>query len=247
MPWCWPVGEGRYERLRLSRGQYYTDAGIYGAERRSQTWQAELQPTLAGLSLCSSKGLALGPHWQFLGAYLAAREELWAEYSKARWARQRLRLYSLKRSALDRFFNRVQERCEAVAPGRRVVTAYGAAGFSATAKREQSVPVDWAKEAYARRFEVRLVDEFRSSRVHWRDGSLLKAVWSVAQHGRVRGLQWCDSTIRWESKYLDRDLNAAINIRSCLLSPERPAALCRRACAGQRLPKQAPIGRFVLR
>lgn len=237
-----PVGEGRFERLGLSRRQYYTDAGIYGAERRTWCWQAALKPSLMALSLASPKGLALESHWQFVETYLAHREALWKEYSKARWARQRLRLYALKRSALDGFFNRVQERCEQVAPGKRVVTAYGAAGFTATAKREPSVPVAWAKEAYAKRFEVRLVDEYRTSRVHWRDGRLLAAVWSEAQERRVRGLLWCESTIRGASKLVDRDLNAAINIRRCLLSAARPAALCRHACAGQRLPVQAPIG-----
>jgi len=41
----------------------------------------------------------------------------------------------------------------------------------------------------------------------------------------VRGLLWCRSTIIEKSKYVNRDLNAAINILHCATLPTRPLAL----------------------
>ena len=68
-----------------------------------------------------------------------------------------------------------------------------------------------------RRFKTWLTDEFRSTRVGWEDGTMLKAVMSGRSGYKVRGLLWCESTIPGRSKFVDRDLNAAINIRRCFI------------------------------
>jgi hypothetical protein len=58
------------------------------------------------------------------------------------------------------------------------------------------------------------VDEFRTTKIHYRDDSLLQKV--MKRNGRkdgrlvaVRGLLWCCSTIKGESKFVNRDVNAA--------------------------------------
>jgi hypothetical protein len=248
-----PGGGGRYQSLRLSRSQHLGDSGQLRARARTQKWHEGIRAPLAALSEVSPKGLDLASHEAYVALYLKVREALWAEHSKSRWARQRMRLYGGKRRAMDRFTNRLGRACKRADPARqRVVVAYGAASFPANAKREPSVPVKWARQQLARRFEVHLVDEFRSSRVSSTTGTLLKAAWSRKDEKRIRGLLWCDSTTPGvTSKLVDRDVNAAINIRRCFLAERqggaRPATLCRTACKGACLPRQAPIGRRLPR
>ena len=73
---------------------------------------------------------------------LELRDTLWAEYSKDRWARQRLRLYSGKRRTMARFFDRL-EAGDGTGDMRPIVLAYGAGGFSPTGRGELTVPVKW--------------------------------------------------------------------------------------------------------
>jgi len=244
--------DSRIVSLRLTRGRYRRESGQLRAERNTQRWQARIRASLDALTHVSSKGLSLDNHWAHVAQYLGVREAIWAEHSNACWARQRLRLYGGKHRAMDRFFNEMHRACHEVAPGERIVVAYGAAGFAATAKREASVPVKWAKQACAKRFQTCLTDEFRSTAVDYATGTLLKAVWSRVADQRIRGLLWCDPTIPGSAgKLVNRDVNAALNIRKCFLQESRtgtrPAQMCRIACKGSRLPKAAAVGRILLR
>jgi hypothetical protein len=244
--------EARIASLRLTRGRYRRESGQLRAEKNTLRWQERIRASLDALTHTSPKGLSLDSHWAHMAQYLEVREVIWAEHSNTCWARQRLRLYGGKRRVMDRFFNETHRSCHAVAPGKRIVVAYGAAGFSATAKREASVPVKWAKQACTKRFPTHLTDEFRSTAVDYATGTLLKAVWSREENQRIRGLLWCDSTIPGiAGKLVNRDVNAALNIRKCFLEESRtgtrPAQMCRTACKGSRLPKAATIGRILLR
>jgi hypothetical protein len=60
------------------------------------------------------------------------------------------------------------------------------------------------------------------------DLSLLQGVakWSNYQKVALRGLLWCVSTTKYGGKLINRDLNAALNIRRCLVDG-RPTELNR--------------------
>ena len=69
----------------------------------------------------------------------------------------------------------------------------------------------------------------------------LKTVMRADRKEEVRGLHWCSST-NVKGKLVNRDLNAAINIRNCLVR-ERHANMKR----SRKLPKlKKQIGRWLL-
>jgi transposase len=216
--------DGTVQNWKLTRGQYYAESGIVKARGQSETWQRPVRKLLDRLSEVSSKGMAVKAHTQYLEVLLETYDDLWKEYLKPRWANQRLRLYGGKKRVFATFLNKVER--EATTEGhKRVVVAYGAAKFAPGGRGELSVPTSRAFKECTQRFRVVLVDEFRTTMVYAGDDSVLKQVWSKDKGAVVRGLMWCDSTNN--SKFVNRDLNAALNIRRCLVLPTRPAILCR--------------------
>ena len=244
-----PVGRDKFESHVLTNRRYYQESGVYAADENIIEWSRTIKDHLEALSKVSSKGMSLASHYEYLEEYLTHRKAFYAEYSKRRWARQRMRLYSGKMSCMTSFLSDVRRSCAAsFGKDTRLIVAYGAAGFPPGGKGERSVPKKWALQMFRKRFETYLVDEFRSSRVNCKDDALLKGV-LIEPGEKVRGLLWCDSTISGSGKFVDRDLNAAINIRRSFiqerLTGARPVALCRAACAAVRLPQQPPIGRII--
>jgi hypothetical protein len=81
-----------------------------------------------------------------------------------------------------------------------------------------AVPTTRAFNEVARRFPTFLVDEFRTS--------VPPMIRNCAPGTPIQGLMWCRPTINNKSGFLvDRDFNAAVNMRRCLL--DRPASLTR--------------------
>jgi len=177
------------------------------------------------LSGVTSKGTDLLAHQHFLEVVLDTHDQMWSEYMKPRWANQRLRLYGGKKRVFARFLQRVAADAHTIGGGKPLVVAYGAAKFAPTAKGEIAVPTTRAYKECVQRFRCIVVDEFRTTMVNAEDGSVMKQVWSKQKHRAVRGLMWCGSTNN--GKFVNRDLNAALNIRRCLSSPKRPIELCR--------------------
>ncbi len=78
------------------------------------------------------------------------------------------------------------------------------------------------------RFKTVLVDEFRTSKIYSGDGTTILKKVKTQKNKTVRGLLWYSSTIKGENKFVNRDLNAALNILNCLVNPSRPTMLCRK-------------------
>lgn len=226
---------GETNSWKLTRKQYYVESGIIKARQQAMTFQLPLQQALQQLSEVSSKGTSVVAHQRFLDTVLELHDQLWAEYLKPRWANQRLRLYGGKKRVFASFLNRVERQAMA-GDGKPLVVAYGAAKFAPGGRGELAVPTSRAYKECLARFRTVLVDEFRSTMVNAFDGSVMKQVWSRRKGAAVRGLMWCGSTNN--GKFVNRDLNAALNIRRCLASPVRPMELCR-------VPKQARLQKVV--
>ena len=191
-------------------------------------WLKHLQGPIAALAGASSKGLSLVSHEAYLDTYLEHREAMWQELSKRKWGDQRLRLYGGKRRCVDRFFNRVEK---ADTSGREVVVAYGAGTFPPTGRGERSVPTKWALAKCKLRWRHTYTeDEFRSTMVHWKDGTVLRKVMDARTGKQVRGLLWYENpTIPGQSNFVNRDQNGAINIRKCFMAgPEARPEIMRR-------------------
>lgn len=214
-----PNGEMRV--YNLTRAQYYKHSGIFKARKKTNTWSRKIRTELQQLSSASSKGMSIDSHSVFLGVFTNTFDALHKEYSKRRWARQRLRLYGGKKRTIDEFMNKI----EADEPEKRVVVAYGAAKFAPGGKGELSVPTTALFKAFAVRFLTCLVDEHRSTRVFNKDDSVLYDVKKrdkvTSRVKDVRGLKWSETT----KMFVNRDVNAAINIRRIFLAYQRPMML----------------------
>ena len=142
----------------------------------------------------------------------------------------------------------------------KIVLAYGAAKFSPGGKGEVSVPTSRAYKECRYRFWTLYVDEYRTTKLYWRDPNVvLEKVKSAKTRQTVRGLHWCSSTqlhssklagfaclTTEKSKFLDRDVNAAINIRNCLVEGRHENM---KRMTGNRLhTKLKPkVGRWIVR
>ena len=229
---------------RLTRSQYYRESGILDARKMSESWQRGLKRQLNTMSEASPKGVSLASFKRFLEADLSVANALWKEYFKKRWAQQRFRLYGGKMRVVAKFFNKMVNSNK---DNRNLMVAYGASKFRSGGPGEVSVPTSKMYKACKESFETYPVDEFRTTRVHHEDDTILDCVGRRnTDSGRVeavRGLLWCGSTKQGNSKFVNRDLNGALNIRRCLLLSERPASLDRASCRGQRLSKT--IGKMI--
>ena len=107
--------------------------------------------------------------------------------------------------------------------GGRLVIAYGNAKFASGGVGEQSVPTTRAYKECASRVLTYSVDEFRTSKVDYRDNSVLQLLSTkTSPRFALRGVLY-NTTL---DEFVSRDLNAALNMRRSLIGP-RPTILCR--------------------
>lgn len=217
----------------LSRSRYYEDSGINVSNKNTKTWSKGIQDSLNMLSTVSIKGVNLQNHTKYLKIYFAVYDSLWKEYTKPRWARQRFRLYGGKKRVFAKFFNEIIKGRE----DKTFQFAYGSAKFSPGGKNEVAVPTTRAYKECSSRFLTKPVDEHLTTKISNETKQVLKGVCyksalkNVNRKIRfIRGLYWCDSTIAFtkRGKFVNRDVNAALNILECGLALERPEALRRK-------------------
>ena len=224
--------EGETKVVKLTRKQYYTESGCITARRNSERWSRGIKDQLDALSEASTKGISCTAHEWYLSRFEIHKQALWDEYLKPRWARQRLSLYGGKKRVFANFFNKLVSTFS----GGRLVVAYGSAKFASGGAGEQSVPTTRAYKECASRVETYWTDEFRTSKVHCLDDSVLELISTMSRPGvALRGLLFNPSL----HKFVSRDLNAALNIRKILIGP-RPAILCRQGVV-QRLEQEIAI------
>ena len=141
-----------------------------------------------------------------------------------------MRLYGGKKRSFARFLNEMQTVKDTMRRDKRgkIVVAYGSGRFPSSGPGRKSAPVTRAFKEFSNRYDTYLIDEYRTTWVHHRTGEVLQAVRSRNKRKMVRGLLWCGSTMRSRSKhFLNRDMNAAINIRNCMANGTRPECLTR--------------------
>jgi transposase len=163
-----------------------------------------------------------------MDALTYVKESLWKEYTKTRWQQQRFRLYGGKKRVFAKFLNRLGSPKD-------TVLAFGNAKFEPGGKGELSIPTSRAYKECSYRFKTLPIDEFRTSKVNWKTLDVLDTVAKRKNDKlvEVRGLLWCRSTNQSEGKFVDRDVNAAINIQRCAILPTRPLILQRAKAAGK--------------
>jgi len=238
-------GNLRQKDMRLlgfSRARYYRESGMMNARKKIETWNSGMKDHLGALSEVTSRGADFEAFRKFMEIRVAHWDALWEEDTKPRWARLRMNLYGGKQRAFANFFNQLVALKED--ESQRLVVAYGA-GRWAPKKENTSSPTTRVYKECARRFVTISVDEFRTSYTHHELGCRLQRVemekcqWSpeeIAKYGpltdeqmermaKVRGLLALVSTTNDGKKrmeFVNRDFNAAINIRRCAVVEKRP-------------------------
>jgi len=153
-----------------------------------------------------------------------------------------MNLYCGKQRAFANFFNELSALKED--ENQRLVVAYGA-GHWKTQKGCTPAPTTRMYKGCARRFATMPADRFRTSYTHHELGCTLQRVEmekcqrsfeEIAKYGpmtgeqmerraNVRGLLALVSTVNGNEKrmeYVNRDFNAALNIRKCAVLEKRP-------------------------
>ena len=214
--------DGSIKTFILTRKQYYSESGIFASRRHIEHWNLGIKEHLEALSEVSSKGSSLQRHKMYLNVYYLHRDALWKEYTKPRWARQRLSLYGGKKRVFSRFFNNMTNELWSAVPDCNIVVAYGAAKFAPGGRGELSVPTSRAYKECVSRVTTKATPEFRSSKVDYLDDTVLQLVAVKKTRFSLRGVLY--NVARKE--FVSRDLNGAMNIRRYLL--HQPDILNRR-------------------
>lgn len=202
---------------KLTRGEYYTSAGMKTANRKAAKWESDIAKAELTYRQTSPKTKCEDTWDRFLRDYISIYTTLWDAKTAKKWGRERFRVYCLKRKTLDTFFQTMNGEV-------KPVIAYGAAKFNPTSKNELSAPTTYVSKRCAKHFPTLFVDEYNTTKVcHCCDERLC----AVSKDNRqVRGLRWCCSTKC--RTFLNRDMNAALNILRCFRSStNRPYSLAR--------------------
>ena len=214
---------GEFKNYVLTKGHYYMASGITKAKKKTAAWNKSVKNELTALSLISPKSVDLNNFLDYLATVKVVQEKLWDTYLQRKWRDQTLRLYGGKKRTFSNFFNSLKLDTN-------TIVAFGSAKFAPTGKGELSVPTTRAYKELSYRCKTILIDEFRTSKVHWEDDTILQTVAKKKAkrdgYESVRGLLWCCSTKF--NKFVNRDINAAINIWRCgMMYPQRPESLKR--------------------
>jgi len=232
---------GKRHVWKLSRGQYYTDAGIRKQDLRKKRRDAALQPTwrdLGGsadndadssaLRTASSADVAA-----YVVKYDRVRREWWSHALQRRESRDAFQRVIGKRSVLDRFWVGVKRGLEALFPmAEKRILAYGSAyaTMASSGRGEVAVPTTGAYQACRRIFGasgVAVVDEFRSTAFEWETGERKTSVYRKRDGVGVRAGAVTDR----ETAAARRENGAPIEVRGLRFSPERRLFLNRDAHA----------------
>jgi len=197
---------------------------------------------LEALSKVTSRRADFQAFRKFMEVCIAHWDALWEEYTKARWARLRMNLYCGKQRGFANLFNNLSALKED--ENQRLVVAYGAGRWK-TQKGTTPAPTTRTYRECARRFVTIPVDEFRTSFAHHELGCTLQRVEmqkyqrsaeEIAKYGplteaqtersaKVRGLLALVSITpdgKKRMEFVNRDFNAAINLRKCAVLDKRP-------------------------
>ncbi|KAJ9509540.1 hypothetical protein QJQ45_001971 [Haematococcus lacustris] len=146
------------QEWELPKGQLKHDSGLTKAKQDTARWSAAIQPQLQQLAAAPPAGTTLDGLQAHILALKATWDQMWEEYLKPRWRRQRLALYH----AQDQHY--YQERGVAVFLG---AGNFSQGGWKANAVREgfhRVVEQPSRPSTNARPHRLVIVDEFRTSR-----------------------------------------------------------------------------------
>ena len=239
---------GGVRKFVLKRTTYYEKSGINRAIDRNAAWArgARARGGEAAWAFRDTDLKTTNPGvWdEYLGGYQAHKGTVWDEMLKKKYAKERFRTWRGKRRTVDRFFQSVRKADKE----RDVVVGWGQARFPSSARGGRAAPTTKLFQIAQWHLRVMLVDEFRTTQVCHSCYQRLQPVREKEDADspprEVRGLRRCDSIglCDMQCSFLDRDLNAALNILTCFLclltGVNRPERMRR---GTKRTPEKAPL------
>jgi hypothetical protein len=151
---------GHHSTIKLTRKQFYNDAGITKTNQRVAHWNKRIVEEELLFAQHSLKTVDLDQWRGFLFDYIQVHDALWDEKCKPQRSRARFRMFNGKKRVMDKTINKFKNEDKTMP-----VIGYGAAKFSATGKGEAAVP--WVLKHVERRCpRVMMIDEFRTSQTH---------------------------------------------------------------------------------
>ena len=202
--------DGTYIQTKFTKGQYYRSSGVYHNTKITKQW---MKPFEGIWNDCSPKVIGLLSFQTYYERLKIHYDDLWKEKLRRRWGQQSFRVYGGKKRAFARFWKQYED-------DKSTVVLYGSSKFAATGRGEVAAPVSRAFKEVKYRFPVKVVDEYRTTRIHHECMTDMKLVKSIKSSRPVHGLRWCCSPNC--CKFVERDMNAAINILKCGTTDVRP-------------------------
>ena len=201
----------------LTRKQYY--GTFAGSLTRIKEWEKHLEDVNTEFSRWSLRTADEECARGYRSVYFLHYDEIWANRLKRKRAKEALRIYSAKKSVVDKFFMSLRGPRGSPIPK----VAYGASSLRSHGPGELSVPVIGVLKACRRFYETELVNEHLTTKKHARCGERMHPVRNEGEGtATIRGLYWCQTC----SKFVNRDRNACLNIHQVRMEhPIRPAHL----------------------
>lgn len=237
--------DGYVKRMRFTKGRYSMDSGIRKQQKNKEWWNKRFtgsNDSIEHLYKKSAKTSSMVNFMEHVERLSRVYGELWAEYTKKRWARSRMDVYIRKPQAIDRFLEEVE-----AAYGEIKVVHYGGAKWSPSGKGRETMPVCSARRRWVLRFGsvVNIVDEYLTTQCCYKCGARTRSVREKDGENaskEVRGLRCCESSKcgtftkgKFRGALVDRDMQGAMNIMACgKAGKDRPLHLTRQG-AGDKL------------
>jgi hypothetical protein len=209
----------QYKTYKLTRNEYYTNAGMKTANRKSAKWEKDIEKEELIFRQHSLKTTKETEWDSFISDYISVYNTLWNTKTEKKWGRERFRVYCLKRKTLDTFFQSMVGK-----DGSRPIIAYGAAKFNPNSKHELSAPTTYISKCCMKHFSTIFVDEYNTTKICCCCDKQMHPI--MKENKQIRGLRWCSSTNC--RNLVNRDMNAAKNIlRAFIGNTNRPQSLSR--------------------
>ena len=205
----------------------------------SEKKKAGIDKLESSLSQFFGKSNVASEYEEYLVARATVENKLTRFYGKEKWRGFKFRIFCYRRSSEHMLLNRI-----ALKYGGRCVVKFGNWSRRSQMKGCQPTPNLHLKKLISRRFRVDEVDEFRTSKICNLCMGSLKSY--RTKSGRLSYSRLCCETCGGKGKkpskrFVNRDVNAAMNILLCGTSAERPLALARQIGHSDAMDKSRPV------
>ena len=213
--------DGKFISNKLTKKQYYNDSHFTRNKKKVEKLNKQIEELTTEMAKYSSKTSKVSKYDQFLLFLNNNLSKLQEFYLQPKFARAKMDNYIHKNKTVDNFLNKFKIKGE-----KEPIIAYGAAKFNHTGKNEVAGPTTYLTKKVSKKFKIRYIDEFKTTKCCYDCESELKPM-KIGSFDN-RGLKCCDSNKCSKFRLKSRDKNSAKNILRCYKAyPKRPSYLCR--------------------